>query len=237
MNVENFMNKISKISVVIPALNEEESIDLVIRDIPKDLVSEIVVVDNGSHDKTAQVAANRGAKVVVEPIRGYGSACLRGVSALDHNTEIVVFIDADYSDYPQDIHILINPLLIGKADLVIGSRLLGRREKGALLPQAIMGNKLAVFLIRLFYGFQYTDLGPFRAIRYDALMGLGMSDRDFGWTVEMQIRAIKRGLRVTEVSVRYRKRIGRSKITGTVSGTIKAGVKIMFTIMKYSFVR
>ena len=231
------MRKISKISVVIPALNEEESIDLVIRDIPRDLVREIVVVDNGSHDETAQVAANRGAKVVAEPGRGYGSACLRGVSVLDHDTEIVVFIDADYSDYPQDIHVLVNPLLIDKADLVIGSRLLGKREKGALLPQAVIGNKLAVFLIRLIYGFRYTDLGPFRAVRYDALMGLGMSDRNFGWTVEMQIRAIKKGLRITEVPVRYRKRIGTSKITGTLSGTIKAGVKIIFTIIKYSFIR
>ncbi|MDR4504272.1 MAG: glycosyltransferase family 2 protein [Candidatus Scalindua sp.] len=231
------MRKISRISVVIPALNEEESIGLVIRDIPRYLVREIVVVDNGSHDETAQVAANRGAKVVAEPERGYGSACLRGVSVLDHDTEIVVFIDADYSDYPQDIHVLVNPLLIDKADLVIGSRLLGKREKGALLPQAVIGNKLAVFLIRLIYGFRYTDLGPFRAIRYDALMGLGMSDRNFGWTVEMQIRAIKKGLRITEVPVRYRKRIGTSKITGTLSGTIKAGVKIIFTIIKYSFIR
>ncbi|GJQ60312.1 MAG: glycosyltransferase [Candidatus Scalindua sp. AMX11] len=231
------MHKIPKVSFVIPALNEEESIDFVIRDIPKDFVREIVVVDNGSYDRTAQVAVDRGAKVVAEPIRGYGSACWRGMSALDHNTEIVVFIDADYSDYPQDLHILLETLLSNKADLVIGSRLLGRREKGALLPQAIIGNKLAVFLIRLFYGFQYTDLGPFRAIRYDALMGLGMRDRGFGWTVEMQIRAIQKGLRVVEVPVRYRKRIGTSKITGTVSGSIKAGVKIIFTIIKYSFLR
>ncbi len=229
------MAKIPKVSIVIPALDEEESIDHVIRDIPKDVVREIIVVDNDSHDRTSQVATNCGAKVVAEPMRGYGSACLRGISELDNDTEIVVFIDADYSDYPQDIHTLLKPLLLDRADLVIGSRVLGRREKGALLPQAIMGNKLAVFLIRLIYGFQYTDLGPFRAIRYDSLMGLGMRDRDYGWTVEMQIRAIRRGLRVTEVPVKYRKRIGTSKITGTVSGTIKAGAKIIFTIIKYSF--
>ncbi|MCP5004727.1 MAG: glycosyltransferase [Planctomycetes bacterium] len=229
------MIKIPKVTVVIPALNEEKSIDLVVRDIPRELVEEIVVVDNGSHDKTGQVAANLGAKVVVEPVKGYGSACLRGISVLDHDTEIVVFIDADYSDFPGDIHKLLGPLLSDKADLVIGSRLSGCREKGALLPQAIVGNKLAVFLIRLCCGFQYTDLGPFRAIRYRALMGLRMRDKNFGWTVEMQIRAIKEGLRVTEVPVRYRKRIGKSKITGTVSGSIKAGAKIIFTILKYGF--
>ena len=180
---------------------------------------------------------NLGARVIAEPYKGYGSACLRGISVLDRDTDVVVFIDADYSDYPQDINALLNPLLTDKADLVIGSRLLGPREKGALLPQAIFGNKLAAFLLRLFYGFRYTDLGPLRAIRYKDLIGLGMRDRNYGWTVEMQIRAIQKGLRVIEVPVRYRKRIGKSKITGTISGTLGAGVKIIYTIIKYSFLR
>ena len=227
----------TKVSIVIPALNEEKSIGLVINDIPRDLVREVVVVDNGSSDNTAQVAVNLGARVIAEPYKGYGSACLRGISVLDRDTDVVVFIDADYSDYPQDINALLNPLLTDKADLVIGSRLLGPREKGALLPQAIFGNKLAAFLLRLFYGFRYTDLGPLRAIRYKDLIGLGMRDRNYGWTVEMQIRAIQKGLRVIEVPVRYRKRIGKSKITGTISGTLGAGVKIIYTIIKYSFLR
>jgi glycosyltransferase involved in cell wall biosynthesis len=225
----------SKISVIIPALNEEESIGLVLKDIPEDLVKEIIVVDNGSHDNTATVAENFGGKVVSEPLKGYGSACLRGISMLDEDTDIVVFLDADYSDYPQDIHSLLKPLIEDKADMVIGSRLLGTRAKGALLPQAILGNKIATFLIWIFWGFKYTDLGPFRAIKYKDLISLNMRDKNFGWTVEMQIKAIRKGLRVMEVPVRYRKRIGSSKITGTFSGTILAGFKIIYTILKYGF--
>lgn len=222
-----------KISVIIPALNEEESISLVLNDIPRGLVEEIIVVDNGSRDNTATVAENFGGKVVSEPLKGYGSACLRGISRLDEDTDIVVFLDADYSDYPQDIHSLLKPLIEDKAELVIGSRLLGTRDKGALLPQAILGNKMATFLIWIFWRFKYTDLGPFRAIKYKDLIGLNMRDKNFGWTVEMQIKAVKKGLRIMEVPVRYRKRIGNSKITGTFSGTILAGFKIIYTILKY----
>jgi glycosyltransferase involved in cell wall biosynthesis len=226
-----------KISVIIPALNEEKSIGLVLKDIPKGLVKEIIVVDNGSHDNTVAMAKNFGGKVVSEPSKGYGAACLRGISMLGEETDIVVFLDADYSDYPQDIHSLLGPLIEGKAELVIGSRLLGTRSKGALLPQALLGNKIATFLIRIFWGFKYTDLGPFRAIKYKDLISLNMRDKNFGWTVEMQIKAIRKGLRVVEIPVRYRKRIGNSKITGTFSGTILAGFKIIYTILKYGLLR
>ena len=225
------------ISIIIPAINEEESIGLVLNDIPKDIAREIIVVDNGSHDNTANVTENLGAKVMLEPLRGYGSACLRGISVLKKDTDIVVFLDGDYSDYPQDMHTILKPILTGKAEMVIGSRMLGAREKGALLPQAVFGNKLAAFLIRLFWGFRYTDLGPFRAITYKVLLSLNMADKNFGWTVEMQIKALKKGLRITEVPVRYRKRVGVSKITGTFSGTVRAGTKIIYTIFKYGFSR
>ena len=225
------------ISIIIPAINEEESIGLVLNDIPKDIAREIIVVDNGSHDNTANVAENLGAKVMRESLKGYGSACLRGISVLKKDTDIVIFLDGDYSDYPQDIHTILKPILTGKAEMVIGSRMLGVREKGALLPQALFGNKLAAFLIRLFWGFRYTDLGPFRAIRYKALLALNMVDKNFGWTVEMQIKALKKGLQIVEVPVRYRKRVGVSKITGTFSGTVRAGTKIIYTIFKYGFSR
>jgi glycosyltransferase involved in cell wall biosynthesis len=225
------------ISIIIPAINEEESIGLVLNDIPKDIAREIIVVDNGSHDNTANVAENLGAKVMLEPLRGYGSACLRGISALKKDTDIVVFLDGDYSDYPQDIHTILKPILTGNAEMVIGSRMLGVREKGALLPQALFGNKLAAVLIWLFWGFRYTDLGPFRAITYKALLSLNMADKNFGWTVEMQIKALKKGLRIVEVPVRYRRRIGKSKITGTFSGTVRAGTKIVYTIFKYGLIK
>ncbi len=223
------------ISVVIPALNEEGSIGMVLNDIPGNIVKEIIVVDNGSIDHTVTVAENNGANVIKEPTKGYGSACLKGISVLNKETDIVVFLDADYSDYPQDIHTLIKPIITGKAEMVIGSRMLGTREKGALLPQAIFGNKLATFLLWLFWGFKFTDLGPFRAITYKDLLALNMIDKNFGWTVEMQIKALKKELRVMEVPVRYRKRIGKSKITGTLSGSVRAGTKIIYTIFKYSF--
>jgi len=226
-----------KISVIIPALNEEESIGLVLNDIPGEIVEDVIVVDNGSNDNTVTVANSLGARVIREPLKGYGAACLRGISQLKHDTDIVVFLDADYSDYPQDIHTVIKPIVTDKAEMVIGSRMSGTREKGALLPQAVFGNKLATFLIRLFWGFKYTDLGPFRAIKYKDLLALNMMDKNFGWTVEMQIKALKKGLRIVEVPVRYRKRIGKSKITGTFSGTVRAGVKIIYTIFKYGFLK
>lgn len=229
------MHHNQKISVIIPALNEEESIGLVLNDIPSEIVEEVIVVDNGSSDNTVTVANRFGARVTSEPLKGYGAACLKGISILKQDTDIVVFLDADYSDYPQDIHNVIEPIVSGKAEMVIGSRISGTRETGALLPQAIFGNKLATFLIRLFWGFKYTDLGPFRAIKYKDLLVLNMVDKNFGWTVEMQIKALKKGLRIMEVPVRYRKRIGKSKITGTFSGTVRASVKIIYTIFKYGF--
>lgn len=222
----------SGISVIIPAYNEEESIGRVLDDLPQEILSEIIVVDNASTDNTASVAKNRGAKVVEEPRRGYGSACLKGISELN-DPDIVVFIDADYSDYPEELESLVNPIKTGEADFVLGSRMIFSDSRSALLPQARYGNKLATFLIRLFFGYYYTDLGPFRAIRYDSLKKLNIVDLNFGWTVEMQIKAVKHGLRIMELPVRYRERLGISKITGTISGSFKAGVKIIYTIFKY----
>lgn len=221
-----------RISVIIPVFNEQNAIQQVIGDIPKDMISEIIVVDNGSTDQTAHLAASMGTRVIPETRKGYGWACLAGIAALNQ-PDIVVFLDGDYSDHPNEMPSLIAPILENRADLVIGSRVLGQREKGALLPQARLGNWLATRLIHFFYGANYTDLGPFRAIRYSALQVLQMQDKTFGWTVEMQVKAAKQGLKTEEVPVRYRKRIGVSKITGTVKGTIKAGWKILFTIFKY----
>ena len=220
------------IAVVIPALDEEQAIGKVLRDIPEG-ASQVVVVDNGSRDRTAEVARGLGAEVVAEPRRGYGQACLTGIAQLDR-PDIVVFLDGDYSDYPEEMSALVAPLLTGEADLVIGSRTLGQREKGALLPQARFGNWLSTLLIRLLFGVSFTDLGPFRALRFDALQRLAMQDRDFGWTVEMQVKAARLGLRAVEVPVRYRRRIGTSKITGTLSGTLRAGHKILWTIFRYA---
>ena len=220
------------VSVIIPAFNEEASIGKVIADIPKAGVREIIVVDNGCLDRTAEVARAAGAQVIREERKGYGSACLAGIAALNA-PEIVVFLDGDYSDFPSEMPLLIQPILAGDADMVIGSRIRGVREKGSLLPQARFGNALATCLIRLLFHVRYTDLGPFRAIRYERLLGMDMQDKTFGWTVEMQVKAAKMGLRVCEVPVSYRKRIGQSKITGTVKGTILAGYKIITTILRY----
>jgi glycosyltransferase involved in cell wall biosynthesis len=227
------------IAVVIPALNEEASLPLVLRDLPRHLLSEIVVVDNGSHDRTADVAREHGARVVAEPQRGYGAACLRGLAVLADQSQgppdIVVFLDADYSDHPEELPNLVQPILDGTCDFVLGSRLTGKRERGAMPPQSVWGNRLACFLMRLLFGGRYTDLGPFRAIRWDALERLGMCDRNFGWTVEMQIKAARLGLRTQEVPAAYRRRIGASKISGTVRGTILAGSKILYLIARYGF--
>ena len=220
-----------RIAVVIPAHNEESSLPLVLDAIPGGLVEEVVVVDNASTDRTADAARSRGATILFEPRRGYGAACLRGMAHLEmKRPEVVVFLDADYSDHPDEMPRLLEPIARDRADLVIGSRVLGTREPGALLPQARLGNWLAARLMRLLYGGRFTDLGPFRAVRFESLRGLGMADRDFGWTAEMQVKALKRGLRVCEVPVSYRRRVGTSKITGTLSGTLKAGAKILWTI-------
>ncbi|RMD93854.1 MAG: glycosyltransferase family 2 protein [Calditrichaeota bacterium] len=223
-----------KVVVLIPAFNEERSIEKVLKEIPRKHVSEVVVIDNNSTDRTAEIAKRNGAIVLKEPNRGYGSACLTGIKfAQSLNPDVLVFLDADYSDFPEEMSKLLEKISQGY-DMVIGSRMLGKAAPGSLLPQARWGNRLAVFLIRLFFGYRYTDLGPFRAIRWQALQKLHMQDRNFGWTVEMQIKAVKLGLKITEVSVGYRNRIGTSKITGTVSGTLKAGYKILFTIFKYA---
>ena len=223
---------VSRISIIIPAYNEESSIGLVLDALPQEKLHEIIVVDNGSTDATARVAQEHGARVVKEPRKGYGSACLKGIDELDA-PDIVVFIDGDFSDFPEEIVLLIGPIETGEKDFVLGSRMILPKSQSALLPQARYGNRLAVFLIKLFFKHEFTDLGPFRAIRYSSLMSIGMKDMDFGWTVEMQIKAVRNGLRIREVPVNYRKRIGISKITGTVLGTFRAGTKIIYTIFKY----
>lgn len=221
----------SRVAAVIPALNEEASIGLVLSELPRSLVERVVVCDNGSTDGTARVARAGGAIVVEEPRRGYGAACLRALSALEADPPaIVLFLDADRSDDGAEAAALLAPILEGRADFVIGSRILGDAEPGSLAPAQRFGNRLAAALLRRFYGVRTTDLGPFRAIRWEVLRSLGMSDRDFGWTIEMQVKAARRGVRTMEVPVRYRRRIGRSKISGTIRGTVLAGSKILATI-------
>jgi len=230
-------NNESKISVIIPAFNEEKSISSVINDLPKQLVNEIIVVDNGSTDETPQIARNMGCKVIREEKKGYGQACLSGIKSLSKDTDIVVFVDGDHSDHSEQLARLIEPIMVRGYDFVVGSRALGNREKGSMTPQAFYGNKLACFLMNLFWGYKYTDLGPFRAIKNSELQRLGMVDQDFGWTIEMQIKAVENGLKIKEVPVDYRRRIGKSKISGTISGTILAGKKILGTIFKYKYLR
>lgn len=224
------------VRVIIPALNEEKSIAKVINEIPKSIVKEIIVCDNGSIDNTGKVAENAGATVLVEHEKGYGASCLKGidyVNNLDEQTNIIVFLDGDYSDYPEEMSNVIMPILNNNAEMVIGSRALGRKEKGSLTPQQVFGNWLATKMLHMFYGVKFTDLGPFRAITLDALNKLNMQDRNYGWTVEMQIKAAKQNIKSIEVPVNYRNRIGFSKVSGTVKGTIMAGYKIILTLFKY----
>ncbi len=223
------------IDVIIPAYNEEASIPLVLGDMPFDLVREVIVCNNASTDNTAKVAIAAGATVVDQPQPGYGNACLKGMDHIykkETPPDIVVFIDGDYSDYPEEMHQLIRPILDDGVDMVIGSRALGKLESGSMQPQQIFGNWLATTLIRFFYKYEFTDLGPFRAIKYNKLLELEMADRDFGWTVEMQVKAAKKGFKCTEIPVTYRRRVGVSKVSGTIRGTILAGHKILWTIFK-----
>ena len=225
-----------KVVVIIPAYNEEESLPKVIAEIP-DFADEIVVVNNLSTDNTSEVAKKAGAIVLSENERGYGAACLKAIEYIKNkNFDIVVFLDADYSDFPGEMDLIVNPIIKDDCDLVIGSRIIGNREKGSMLLQAVFGNWLATFLIVLFWKYKFTDLGPFRAIKYSSLTHLNMKDRNFGWTVEMQIKAAKLRLKTTEVPVSYRKRIGKSKVTGTVKGTVKASIKILYLIFKSLFI-
>ncbi len=224
------------IDVIIPAFNEERSIKSVVDDIPKTWVRHILVSNNGSTDKTKEVAQTAGAIVLDEPISGYGNACLKGmeyIAQLKEKPDIVVFLDGDYSDYPEQLPEVVDPIIHQSQDLVIGSRVLGKLEKGSMQPQQIFGNWLATSLIKLFYKYEFTDLGPFRAIKYDKLMEINMQDRDFGWTVEMQVKAAKLKMKCVEVPVNYKKRIGVSKVSGTIKGTILAGHKILWTIFKF----
>ena len=221
-------------SVIIPALNEEASIGNVIRTLPATELEQIIVVDNASTDATASIALRSGATVVREPRRGYGQACLAGIAALNP-VDIVIFMDADGSDDPDDLDKLLDPIRSGEAEFVIGSRKLGTIEPGSMTIPQRFGNELATFLIRLFWGVRYTDLGPFRVIRRESLEKLGMQDTNYGWTVEMQIKAIAHRLAVVEVPVSYRRRVGKSKISGTVRGVLGAGYKIIYTIFKYRF--
>ena len=224
------------VKVIIPAYNEENGVGQVIAEIPRHIVSEIIVVNNASTDNTEEEATKAGATVLRELIPGYGRACLKGIQylrQLEEKPDIVVFLDADHSDYPEEIESVIKPILDLQADMVIGSRALGAKEYGSMTPQQIFGNWLATRLLKLYYGIKFTDLGPFRAITYSALIELDLQDKTYGWTVEMQLKATKNGLRCMEVPVRYRKRIGFSKISGTVKGTLMAGYKILYTIFRY----
>lgn len=225
-----------KIIVIIPAYNEEKSIAKVVNDIPKELVSEVIVCNNNSTDQTAENARKAGATVVNETKKGYGYACLAGIEYaqyLETKPDIVVFIDGDYSDFPEQIPDLVRVLVEKELDLVIGSRVLGKPEKGSLTPQQIFGNALATWLMKVLHGVKFTDLGPFRAVKWDSLIAMQMQDKTYGWTVEMQLKAIKLKMKTGEIAVKYRKRIGVSKVSGTVKGTVLAGYKIITTIFKY----
>ncbi len=223
-----------KIVAVIPALNEEGSIGRVVAAVPRALVAEVLVVNNGSTDRTAEVATAAGARVVTEPERGYGAACKAGLNAAS-DADILVYLDGDASDQPEELASILGPVAGGEADLVVGSRLLGQREAGAMPPHAVFGNWLTARLVRLLYGVHITDLGSFRAIRREDLLALDMKERTYGWPVEMIVKAAKRGYRIREVPVMHRRRIGKSKVAGTVMGSLKAAYFILFTTFRYAF--
>ncbi len=223
------------VDVVIPALNEEAALGHVLREIPEG-VRQVVVADNGSTDRTAEVALAHGARVVHEPRRGYGAACLKALSMLSAAPpDVVVFLDGDHSDHPAELTSLVEPIATGEAELVIGSRTLGQLERGALTPQQRVGNAIACLALRAAYRVRYTDLGPFRAIRWSALRSLEMRDLDYGWTVEMQIKASKQHMKYAEVPVSYRVRIGQSKVSGTLRGTLGASRKILWLLARHAW--
>lgn len=224
------------IAVIIPAYNEELSIGRVVSSIPRNFINEVIVVNNNSVDNTAQIAKEEGATVLMETFQGYGASCLKGIEYLKgKNIDVIIFMDGDYSDFAEELNLLIDPIREDKYDFVIGSRILGKREKGALPLQSRIGSIISGLLINLFWGFKYTDLGPFRAIKFDKLLQLNMKDKWFGWTVEMQIKALKNKLRIKEVPVSYRKRIGDSKVSGTINGSVMAGIIILKTIFSEYF--
>ena len=225
------------IKVIIPAYNEQDSIGSVVKDIPK-IVDEIIVISNNSTDNTEINAKNAGATVLSETRKGYGYACLKGMDYIAKQTikpDIIVFLDGDYSDYPEQLTEIIAPIINQNLDFVVGARVKELRENGAMTPQQVFGNWLATFLMKLFFGARFSDLGPFRAIKYDKLLALNMEDKTYGWTVEMQLKVLKQKMTYKEIPVKYRNRIGVSKVSGTVKGTIFAGVKILGWIFKYSF--
>jgi len=228
----------ARINVIIPAYNEEQSIGKVVAAIPAELVDDVIVVNNNSTDATPERARAAGATVLHEPRPGYGHACLKGIAyaaakPAESRPDIIVFLDGDFSDYPHELPVVVQPIVDGTAEMVIGSRVLGKRESGSLLPQQLFGNWLATQLLRLLYKVNYTDLGPFRAIKLDTLQRLNMQDRTYGWTVEMQAKAARQKVAYAEVPVSYRKRIGKSKVSGTIKGSVMAGYKIIFTIFRY----
>ncbi|WP_445710091.1 glycosyltransferase family 2 protein [Flavobacterium sp.] len=225
------------VKVIIPAFNEEEAIANVINEIP-DSVSEIIVVDNNSTDQTSKVASKAGATVLKETRKGYGYACLKGldyIANLNESIDIVVFLDGDYSDYPEELTKIIKPIIEENIDFVIGARVKELRESGSMTPQQVFGNWLATFLMSIFFKSTFSDLGPFRAMKYDKLVALQMEDKTYGWTVEMQLKVLKQKMSYREIPVRYKNRIGISKVSGTLKGTIMAGIKIIGWILKYTF--